>query len=1043
MKKSCLVVAAIAAASAIPALADVRLAVQLDGQAVVTPNALVFPDNTAVAVSLADLLSQTGPPSGAYRLTVWVFDDSVFQGQQLTPTAALPSLVLSSATNDVLPDQVDIIVLGPTPVGGFFDFPIIPSSFEQLPEARDGLAFLGSVQVQTPGGDSDEFRSRVRLAGRVLGNIGRDPATSGGVRDEIHVGQVWRLEARTNNVQPQSATGNIRAHVRTTGPWVSTDLGSDPLAQFGIGVISADSGIDGNITTGSRPRIPDGNGGFLYPEDTPFTAFNPGHIRRIAVERRFDQSALGLVGSTITAGAATVQLVNGEPTTKPLSGSIGEIYSVGRLGTADRPLYITAGDSVHFVRAVDRLPPPGDFLVLGNQDIHANITTGTSVLAFQPASGKIGGEVAPVAGALERLETGGNVFGTFQLGNLTGLDGVLCRTGALVSSFALQDHLNAAPFSPLIQSGILVRGRFNGAITVRGMVHYADIIASTFTHPITIGHGLKGSIVAFGDPAITPGDGNLPGLTVGLEPILDAPVLPTFLPGFTGVNAGPAWMWTSPGFRSVEQVWFEPLSVDDGDGAYLGGSMDGLIRAATAGPINIVNMSNVPEVDGPANKRAPRIEVVNGQTLDIGVFYAGVVWSGLLEYGPTSGQVENVQANDFASFSRISLNCMAAAADLWFTDASLLSVAQDVRGQIRTPTLSASQTITIGGTLAERIHDTIVGQFGCDAVDTTPARGSEPSPRGNNPEADDGAQAAPLGAIYVVQPGGLAGQITLEANNTSTTQDTSRLAGFVRVGGFLLPEPPATTPLPLTFATNLSPAAGVTPETTLPLYQTRAIDLGNGAIGVVPFAVHLADSPAVTGADSIFPPFILPTALRISGLPLRYYGPVVMTVPQPTGTITSRGIGTTGPFLAPNSGQDFTGSAAGRTMTLIASQSSQILPLEYQAIPDTFGVQSLVTLPTGLVTRNTLADTAVYYRVGCGFGGNPNPADVTGIGGPPAAPDNQVTGDDFNAFIAAFAAEDLLADLTGIGGPPALPDGLITGDDFNAFIAAFIAGCEQ
>ena len=34
-----------------------------------------------------------------------------------------------------------------------------------------------------------------------------------------------------------------------------------------------------------------------------------------------------------------------------------------------------------------------------------------------------------------------------------------------------------------------------------------------------------------------------------------------------------------------------------------------------------------------------------------------------------------------------------------------------------------------------------------------------------------------------------------------------------------------------------------------------------------------------------------------------------------------------------------------------------------------------------------------------------------------------------------------LADLTGIGGPPSEPDGLITGDDFNAFIAAFAAGC--
>ncbi|MCA3005630.1 MAG: hypothetical protein LW650_12435 [Planctomycetaceae bacterium] len=69
-------------------------------------------------------------------------------------------------------------------------------------------------------------------------------------------------------------------------------------------------------------------------------------------------------------------------------------------------------------------------------------------------------------------------------------------------------------------------------------------------------------------------------------------------------------------------------------------------------------------------------------------------------------------------------------------------------------------------------------------------------------------------------------------------------------------------------------------------------------------------------------------------------------------------------------------------------------------------------------------------------------ADVASVGGV-APPDGLLTGDDFNAFIAAFAAGEGggLADVTSIGGPPALPDGLITGDDFNAFIAAFAQGC--
>ncbi len=67
-------------------------------------------------------------------------------------------------------------------------------------------------------------------------------------------------------------------------------------------------------------------------------------------------------------------------------------------------------------------------------------------------------------------------------------------------------------------------------------------------------------------------------------------------------------------------------------------------------------------------------------------------------------------------------------------------------------------------------------------------------------------------------------------------------------------------------------------------------------------------------------------------------------------------------------------------------------------------------------------------------------ADLASIGGA-TTPDGLVTGDDFTAFLTAFAASDPLTDLTGIGNPATPPDGLITGDDFIAFIAAFATGC--
>jgi hypothetical protein len=110
-------------------------------------------------------------------------------------------------------------------------------------------------------------------------------------------------------------------------------------------------------------------------------------------------------------------------------------------------------------------------------------------------------------------------------------------------------------------------------------------------------------------------------------------------------------------------------------------------------------------------------------------------------------------------------------------------------------------------------------------------------------------------------------------------------------------------------------------------------------------------------------------------------------------------------------------------------------------------VNALAMLPNGDLVAGgdflTAGGVVAPYlaRWGCPPPTACNPADITGIGGPPSAPDGLLTGDDFNAFISAFAASEMRADITGIGGPPALPDGLLTGDDFNAFIAAFAQGC--
>ncbi|MCA3005010.1 MAG: hypothetical protein LW650_10995 [Planctomycetaceae bacterium] len=149
------------------------------------------------------------------------------------------------------------------------------------------------------------------------------------------------------------------------------------------------------------------------------------------------------------------------------------------------------------------------------------------------------------------------------------------------------------------------------------------------------------------------------------------------------------------------------------------------------------------------------------------------------------------------------------------------------------------------------------------------------------------------------------------------------------------------------------------------------------------------------------------------------------------GVLSQLSFGNVGPRAADPTGDVF----AGQDGSLVAGEYF----LAVCSFNATFGTPFAVNTP-GANLAPTLSITLRTDLPGGGPAGC-NVADITGIGGPPASPDGLLTGDDFNAFISAFASSDLLADITGIGGPPATPDGLITGDDFNAFIAAFAAGC--
>ena len=134
-----------------------------------------------------------------------------------------------------------------------------------------------------------------------------------------------------------------------------------------------------------------------------------------------------------------------------------------------------------------------------------------------------------------------------------------------------------------------------------------------------------------------------------------------------------------------------------------------------------------------------------------------------------------------------------------------------------------------------------------------------------------------------------------------------------------------------------------------------------------------------------------------------------------------------------------TGSTAGAIRTGIDGPlTAGTYYIAAGAFNTTFGAADFNATSTATATGNivvTLLTDGQTGPVGC------NVADIVGIGGAGTQPDGQLTGDDFNAFIGAFAGGDLLADIVGIGGVGTQPDGQLTGDDFNAFINAFASGC--
>lgn len=124
----------------------------------------------------------------------------------------------------------------------------------------------------------------------------------------------------------------------------------------------------------------------------------------------------------------------------------------------------------------------------------------------------------------------------------------------------------------------------------------------------------------------------------------------------------------------------------------------------------------------------------------------------------------------------------------------------------------------------------------------------------------------------------------------------------------------------------------------------------------------------------------------------------------------------------------------GGEVTSTGSQASPAISVTLTGCIGTYSVRCIVINSCGSTISNVATFTATLPSP-CGF------ADlVDGSGNPASCGDGSVDGNDFTAFLNAFASGGSVADVVGgEGNPPG--DGSVDGNDFAAFLNAFSAGC--
>lgn len=427
------------------------------------------------------------------------------------------------------------------------------------------------------------------------------------------------------------------------------------------------------------------------------------------------------------------------------------------------------------------------------------------------------------------------------------------------------------------RTGILVRGKFDGPLTVTREVFTSDLLATSFRGPIDIGWYFKGAMVAAenspasADPILSatndPLAGTMYSVRIGFAPPTNGGLIPPDPErplGLVGIDFG-------DGVAGAGQVVCNARTIDQWLAAPNQDfqARDGVIRAsvsigaaATATePVRGVEISRMSRLFSADEIKLipPRIESPVIYKLHITRFLEGVVWSGIIN-GLSGIPGSRIPSLDFSVVDDFAVTDIGPGGHAYIKGCRFIDIQKDLNGELFLPKLGQDEQVSIHEKLG-------VTPCGTDSF-------YNPIQIWQNEDSPRRIQCASTGAIRIADSGGLKGQIVINAKQIINPPENAWV-GRVIVGD--------ATQFPLVF----EPGANVEPELRAPYYEQTSAFLGGGAIGLAPFHLYEAECEprqavresapaslsdagnAVASAD-----FAIGGGNAFAPVKIRFYGPI-------------------------------------------------------------------------------------------------------------------------------------------------------------------------